>query len=142
MAKSTWRALGLLLASIPFVGAASLVRTDEAPRMTTVYLVLLEKGPAWTKDVTPASQATQEAHLARIRALWQEKKMIVAGPIEDGEDLRGIFVLSAASLDEAKALAASDPAVKAGRLQPVVYPWWVEKGVFPEAGSYCSTPKP
>jgi len=48
-------------------------------------------------------------------------------------------VFQATSLEEAKAWAASDPAVKAGRLVPVVYPWWVEKRALPEAGSYCSS---
>ena len=126
---------GLVGAQRPPAAAAA-----ENPRMTTVYLVLLKKGPAWTAEVTPASQAIQEAHMASIRALWQAHKMIVAGPVEDQADLRGIFVFQAGSLEEAKALAASDPAVKAGRLLPVVYPWWVEKGALPEAGTYCTAP--
>lgn len=129
---------GLAALAVTAAGIASHTRADDPPRMTSVYLVLLKKGPTWTKDVTPASQETQAAHIANIRRLWTERKMIVAGPIEDGEDLRGIFVLKAASLEEAKALAASDPAVKSGRLLPVVYPWWVEKGALPEAGSYCA----
>jgi uncharacterized protein YciI len=124
----TFHATGLLHAQLP-------------PKMTTVYLVLLKKGPAWTPESTPATQRIQEEHLAGIRRLWSEKKMIVAGPLENGEDVRGIFVLQAASLDAAKAMAAGDAAVKAGRLVPVVYEWWVERGVFPEAGSYCAPSK-
>jgi hypothetical protein len=34
-----------------------------------------------------------------------------------------------ATLDEAKALAAEDPAVKAGRLVIDVYPWFAAKGL-------------
>jgi uncharacterized protein YciI len=120
-------------ATVPGVAA-------EGSRMTTVYLVLLKKGPAWTPEVTPATRAIQEAHLANIRAMWQAQKLIVAGPVEDEADLRGIFVFKAASLEEAKALAATDPAVKAGRLVPVVYPWWVEQGVLPDPGTYCADP--
>ncbi|HVO11428.1 MAG TPA: YciI family protein [Vicinamibacteria bacterium] len=112
----------------------------EPGRMMTVYLVLLKKGPAWTADVTPATQAIQDAHMANIRAMWQAHKLVVAGPVEDQADLRGLFVFQAASLDEAKEWAASDPAVKAGRLVPVVYPWWVEKDALPDAGSYCTPP--
>jgi len=111
----------------------------EQGRMMTVYLVLLKKGPAWTAEVTPATQAIQDAHMANIRAMWQAHKLVVAGPVEDQADLRGVFVFQAASLEEAKAWAASDPAVKAGRLTPVVYPWWVEKGALPDPGSYCTT---
>jgi len=114
----------------------------EQGRMMTVYLVLLKKGSAWTAEVTPATQAIQDAHMANIRAMWEAHKLVIAGPVEDQADLRGIFVFQAASLDEAKAWAASDPAVKAGRLIPVVYPWWVEKGALPDAGSYCTAPPP
>jgi uncharacterized protein len=105
--------------------------------MTAVYLVLLKKGPAWTAEKTPATNAIQEAHMANIREMWQARKLIVAGPTEDA-DIRGVFVFKAASIEEAKALAATDPAVKAGRLVAVVYPWWVETRALPEAGSYCT----
>jgi uncharacterized protein YciI len=128
--------LGVLLASI---GIAVEAVAPEQSHMTTVYLVLLKKGPAWTAEVTPASQAIQDAHMANILAMWQDHKLIIAGPVEDQADLRGIFVFQATSLEEARAWAASDPAVKAGRLVPVVYPWWVEKRALPEAGSYCSS---
>jgi uncharacterized protein YciI len=129
-----------LIVSACLLGAVTPALAAEDSRMTTVYLVLLKRGPAWTPEVTPATQAIQDAHMANIRAMWEAHKLIIAGPVEDQADLRGIFVFQAASLDEAKALAASDPAVKAGRLVAVVYPWWVEKGALPEAGSYCTPP--
>lgn len=134
-------ALGFAMLVACVVAAGESIAAEEHP-MTTVYLVLLKKGPAWSAGETPASKGIQEAHMANIRAMWQERKLIIAGPVEDQADLRGIFVFQAKSLDEAKAWAESDPAVKAGRLVPVIYPWWVEKGALPEAGSYCSAPAP
>jgi uncharacterized protein YciI len=131
--------VGLVLLMGLACGAAKAIAAEQG-RMTTVYLVLLKKGPAWTPEVTPATQAIQEAHMANIRAMWQAHKLVIAGPVEDQADLRGIFVFQAASLDEAKAWADGDPAVKAGRLVPVVYPWWVERGALPEAGTYCTNP--
>ena len=129
--------LASLALLVTLAGNAAGATGPDPSRMTTVYLVLLKKGPAWSPEVTPASLALQDAHLANIMAMWKARKLIIAGPVEDAADLRGIFVFQAASLDEAKAWANSDPAVKAGRLVPVIYPWWVEKGVLPEAGSYC-----
>ena len=117
------------------------LKVDEG-KMTTVYLVLLKKGPAWTPGESPESKALMDAHLANIRALWEAKKMIVAGPLGDNGDLRGIFIFQAASLEEAKALAATDPAIKAGRLVPEIHPWWVGKSALPEAGSYCTAKTP
>lgn len=106
-------------------------------KMAAVYMVFLKKGPAWTAAETPETRALQEAHMANIRALWQDRKLVVAGPMGDDGDLRGIFVFDVTTLDEAKALAASDPAVKAGRLLAEIHPWWVERRALPEAGRYC-----
>jgi hypothetical protein len=50
--------------------------------------------------------------------------------MDDG-DYRGIFVYRVASAKDAEALAATDPAVKAGRLKVLIHPWMVPKGVFP-----------
>jgi uncharacterized protein YciI len=109
----------------------------EPAKMAAVYLVFLKKGPAWTAAKTPETSALQEAHMANIRALWHDKKLVIAGPMGDDGDIRGIFVFDVATLDEAKALAGSDPAVKAGRLVAEIHPWWVERRALPEAGKYC-----
>ena len=138
------RVFASLLCAV-ILGAASPAFTADPPKpgMITVYLVLLKKGPQWTPEKTGATAAVQEGHMANIKRLWEEKKMFVAGPIEDPTgDLRGIFVMKAASLDEAKGLAATDPAVKAGRLEAVIYPWWVDPRALPEAGSYCDGTSP
>lgn len=129
----------LVLGSMAMGVAAPLPAGAAEGDMTTVYLVLLKKGPKWSAEKTDSSKAIQEAHMANIRRMWEEKKLIIAGPTED-PDLRGIFVLQAASVEEARSLAATDPAVKAGRLTVTVYPWWVEKRALPEAGSYCTPP--
>ena len=107
------------------------------PGMAKVYLVLLKKGPSWTAEKTEATKAIQAGHMANIERLWKEKKLIVAGPGGDDGDMRGVFVFDTDSLEEAKALAASDPAVKAGRLAPEFHSWWIERKALPVAGEYC-----
>ena len=118
--------------------AAAATPASDAPNMGEVFFVLLKKGPAWTAERTDATAAIQAGHMANIKRLWDEKKMIVAGPSGDETgDLRGIFVFQTATRAEAEALTATDPAVKAGRLLPEIHSWWVEKRALPEAGSYC-----
>ena len=130
-------ALSLLLAVAPRGGTS---RGAQKPsetnyEMTTYYLVLLHRGPKSTGSETPDAQRIQDAHMANIRRMADEGKLIMAGPISDDGKLRGIFVLRAGSLQDAQGLAAADPAVMAGRLVPEVHPWFTAKNihVYPTA---------
>ena len=99
--------------------------------MTTAYLGFLTRGANWTREQTPATAELQKAHLANIKRLAEMKKLVVAGPFGDDTTLRGIFVFKVASIDEAKALAETDPAVQAGRLVIEMHPWLVPEGILP-----------
>lgn len=103
--------------------------------MTTYYLGLIYKGEHWTPESTPRTQQIQEGHMANIRRLGAEGKLLLAGPMGDDGDLRGIFVFKAGSMEEAQALVATDPAVQAGRLRVELHPWYSAKNivVYPTA---------
>src|SRR5262245_8038444 len=97
--------------------------------MTTYYVGLLSRGPNYSAEDTPERRAIQEGHLANIQRLAEEGKLLLAGPFTDGGELRGLFVFQVASLEEAKALCDTDPAVKAGRLRVELHPWYSAKGI-------------
>ena len=73
-------------------------------------------------------------HLEHLRPISQAGRVVVAGPLfaDDGKTPRGsLIVLEAASLEEARALAARDPYVVEGVFASVdVRPF---AKVFPEA---------
>jgi uncharacterized protein len=100
-------------------------------KFTKAYFAFLTRGAKWTPEKTPQSEEIQKAHLANINRLAQEGKLVVAGPFGDNGTLRGIFVFKVASLEEAKELANTDPAVQAGRLALEVRPWLVPDGMLP-----------
>jgi uncharacterized protein YciI len=108
------------------------MRKPSSPiKLTTAYLALLSRGAKWTPEVTPATQEIQKGHMANIYRLAELKKLVVAGPFGDDGQLRGIFVFKVASIDEARALTETDPAVQAGRLALDIHPWLVPEGVLP-----------
>lgn len=93
------------------------------------WMVLLKKGP--TRNHSPEESALiQTGHLAHLKRLYNEGKILVAGPLEVDEThpIRGI-VLYSGDLEQAtvKHLAESDPAVKTGRLEVEIMKWWTPK---------------
>src|SRR5688500_18298407 len=100
-------------------------------KLTTAYLAFLTRGDKCTPEKTPATEAIQKAHLENINKLAEMKKLVVAGPFGDHGRLRGIFVFKVDSIDEARSLAATDPAVEAGRLALQIHPWLVPEGILP-----------
>jgi uncharacterized protein YciI len=100
-------------------------------KLVPMYFAFLTRGEKWTPEKTPATEEIQKGHMANINRLAEMKKLIAAGPFGDNGRLRGIFVFRVGSLEEAKALTASDPAVQAGRLAVEMHPWMVPDGVLP-----------
>lgn len=111
-------------------GVMTAQRTDT-PRMKQYWLVMLLKGPNRGGDKTVA-QRIQAAHLANIDKLWQEGKIIMAGPMgyKHDADLRGIFIMDAKDSVTAASYVLTDSAVITGRLRFELHPWWTQTGNY------------
>ena len=122
--------LTLCLALAPLTAQEKKPWLTVAPdaELTTYYLVLLAKGPNAGAGTKEERARVQTAHLANLSRLAGEGKLLVSGPFSDHGEWRGILIFKCASLEEAQELAASDPAVKAGRLTIELHPWLTSKG--------------
>ena len=100
-------------------------------KLVPTYFAFLTRGEKWTPERTPATEEIQKGHMANINRLAEMKKLVAAGPFGDNGSLRGIFVFRVGSLEEARALTATDPAVQAGRLAMDIHQWMVPEGVLP-----------
>jgi uncharacterized protein YciI len=121
----------VLLAAPRFVAAEDAAQPAPAApafEMVTYYFGLLTRGPNAGTGTSEERQQIQAAHLANIKRLHEAGKILVAGPFADNGEWRGIFIYKCASLEEAKELAETDPAVKAGRLKIEIHPWMTAKG--------------
>jgi len=101
---------------------------EPAHRMKQYFFVLLRRGPDHSQSKAEAEKI-QEGHMAHIRATAESGQLQIAGPFDDEDgDWRGILIYDVKTLDEAKALCAADPAVKAGRLVCDIRGWWAQQG--------------
>jgi uncharacterized protein YciI len=114
-----------------FVILAGIVFGAPEPtyEMTTYTVGIVRKGPNWTAADTPETRRIQAGHMANIQKMATTGKLIVAGPMGEGDDLRGVFIFKDTTPDEARAMMAVDPAVQAGRFIPEVHAWYAAAGL-------------
>jgi uncharacterized protein len=91
--------------------------------MKSYFFVFLKKGDTQIRDSLENIEI-QKAHLANIRRLTQEKKIVLAGPFLEEGDLRGLFIFNSDSLLEVQRLTESDPAVEAGIFSYEITQWY------------------
>lgn len=91
--------------------------------MRQYIMAFLKEGPNRDQDSLEAEKI-QAAHLANIEKMAESGKLVLAGPFLDEFEIKGIYLFNVASLEEARALTETDPAVQAGRLVMELHPWY------------------
>ncbi|SRR5688572_18117088 len=94
-----------------------------------VFGFLMRATPAAPVPAADAA-AIQRGHLGYMDELHKQGKLVAAGPFGGGGDRRGIVIYRVATVAEAQALAANDPAVKAGLLRIDARRWMTFKGIL------------
>ena len=109
--------------------AADEKKSEPKFEMTNYVLGLLRKGPNSGQGTKEEAAKIQEGHMANIRKMAETGKLIVAGPIGDDGDLRGIFIFNAKSPEEVRDMVNQDPAIQSGRLIVELHPWFAAAGL-------------
>jgi len=116
-----------------------LQRPKDPTERTTCHLGLLkrpDRAPSFSPDELKRIQA---GHLANMDKMAASEDLVIAGPVENGGDLRGILIFRTRDPKRIRALVAEDPAVKAGRLEMELLEWDIPAGSLPEPSA---TPDP
>lgn len=104
-------------------------KTQDTVLMQQYFMAFLKRGPIVTQNEEEAA-LIQKAHLEHLGKMYELGYADISGPFGDDGDIRGITIYNVPTLKMADSLAKSDPAVKAGRLEIEIHPWWAAKG-FP-----------
>ena len=91
--------------------------------MGRYVMAFLKRGPNRDLDSLKAAQL-QAAHMENIGRMAEAGKLLLAGPFMDDGDIRGIYIFDVQSVEEAKALTETDPAIQAGSLVMELHPWY------------------
>jgi uncharacterized protein len=91
--------------------------------MRTYVIAFLKSGPVKLADSLQMAEL-QKAHLKNIARMIEAGKLITAGPFLDNQSLRGIYIFDVTTVEEARELTTTDPAIKAGTLVMELHPWY------------------
>lgn len=91
--------------------------------MRRYVMAFLKVGPNRDQDPGKAAEI-QAGHMQNIQRLAAEGKLVLAGPFLDGGEIRGIFIFDVETIEEARILTESDPAIQSGRLVMELHPWY------------------
>jgi uncharacterized protein YciI len=91
--------------------------------MKQYVMAFLKAGPNRDQDSTTAAEL-QRAHLDNISRMANEGTLVLAGPFMDDDSIRGIYIFDVRTIEDAKKLTETDPAIQAGRLVMELRPWY------------------
>ena len=92
--------------------------------MKSYVFVILITGTKNVEDVELRNKLFR-GHIDNINRLVKEKKLVVAGPFgKNDKSYRGLFILNVKTLEEAKILCDTDPAVAAGIFDVEMFEWY------------------
>ncbi|MGA7298313.1 MAG: YciI family protein [Rhodanobacteraceae bacterium] len=80
------------------------------------YVLVLLRSSSRPVPKGPERDAMFKAHLANIHRLASTGKLVLAGPLDGGDGLRGLFVFAVKDVDAARELVASDPVITRGEM--------------------------
>ena len=95
----------------------------DAYGMKNYVLVILKTGKVKADKFRADSLFT--GHMQNIGRLAKAGQLVAAGPMaKNDHSYEGIFILNVTTLSAARELLETDPAVKAGLLDPELYQWY------------------
>lgn len=127
---SVSRLLLAFLASLAVAAAAAETGTPDAAGTVRYWFAFLRPNPDRKPIPEAEGKRIMAAHMANIQHMADEGILLASGPMGDPTPtIRGIFILVAPSLEEARRIVARDPTVAEGRNTSDVHAWLGPEGL-------------
>lgn len=92
--------------------------------MKSYFFVLLKTGSNTNTDKEFLGKCFSD-HMKNINNLVEKGKLIIAGPFGKNDDnMRGLFIINAKSVEEVNNLLINDTAIQEDVLVAHIYPWY------------------
>ena len=102
---------------------AKSLNADERGMKQYVFCIL--KTGSNTTATAEEKNELFKGHMANITKLAKEGKLALAGPfMKNDKNYRGLYIFNVGTIEEAKELVATDPAVKANVFEAELTPWY------------------
>jgi uncharacterized protein YciI len=102
---------------------AKSLNADEYGMKQYVFCIL--KTGSNTSATAEEKSNLFKGHMANITRLAKEGKLVVAGPfMKNDKNYRGLYIFNVSTIEEAKALVVTDPAVKENLLEAELTLWY------------------
>src|SRR5262245_34792095 len=105
----------ILLFLIPgFHQAVSQQQQTPESKLVQFQMALYKRPAQSDPNKATPPQALREKHVAYVKSLLESGKAVIAGPLAEDGEIRGVAILKTKTADEAKSLVEADPMVQAG----------------------------
>ena len=91
--------------------------------MKSYVIAFLKTGPNRSSD-PEVRKKLQQGHMNNIIRLAESGELLMAGPFIDTGSLRGIYIFDVRTIEEARKLTETDPAIQAGSLIMELKKWY------------------
>lgn len=91
--------------------------------MKSYVMAFLKTGPNRSSD-PEVRKKLQKGHMDNIFRLAESGELLMAGPFMDTGNLRGIYIFDVRTIEEARKLTETDPAIQAGSLVMELKKWY------------------
>lgn len=117
-------------ASTPAGAATPTAGGDPVPRPLRRYvLAILRSGHAPVEIPATRLDTLRAGHMANIRRMFADHRLVCAGPFLDEGELQGIYIFDADSVGQVTPWLDGDPFLATGHMVCDLHPWYGPAGI-------------